>query len=321
MITPLQEKISKAIVNIFETGRVAGNYGAVVVAAGDRGHLSYGRSQTTLASGLLHRLIDRYCAAAGATFATELLPYLPRLEAIDLTLDHDLRLRSTLARAGDDPVMRRVQDDFFDDNFWRPALRFAASACKGQPLSTSLATTVVYDSVVHGSFKAIRDITNAGFSSPPDEKEWVRRYLATRRAWLAGHDNLLLRKTVYRMDELQKLVAADGWTLDLPFTLRGINLVAATFADAAAAVHGDPPERAAAHEAREIVLSPRSPFQTGTAVELLQHALVREGLLPAEAVDGIYGPLTVALVKLFQQRRGLKADGIVGPQTWLALDV
>jgi peptidoglycan hydrolase-like protein with peptidoglycan-binding domain len=55
-------------------------------------------------------------------------------------------------------------------------------------------------------------------------------------------------------------------------------------------------------------------------VELLQHALVREGLLPIDAVDGIYGPLTVALVKLFQQRKGLKADGVVGPQTWLALD-
>jgi murein L,D-transpeptidase YcbB/YkuD len=38
-------------------------------------------------------------------------------------------------------------------------------------------------------------------------------------------------------------------------------------------------------------------------------------------VDGIFGPLTEAAVKAFQQGNGLGADGIVGPLTWPKLVV
>ncbi len=41
---------------------------------------------------------------------------------------------------------------------------------------------------------------------------------------------------------------------------------------------------------------------------------------PALAVDGIFGPLTLARVRAFQQSKGLVVDGIVGPKTWAALD-
>jgi chitosanase len=74
MLTPLQKQTAQAIVNLFETSSAQGDYGAVTVIAGDTGHLSFGRSQTTLGSGNLHALLQRYCDNAGARFGPRLAP-------------------------------------------------------------------------------------------------------------------------------------------------------------------------------------------------------------------------------------------------------
>lgn len=57
----------------------------------------------------------------------------------------------------------------------------------------------------------------------------------------------------------------------------------------------------------------------GPEVENLQNALKRHGFDPGP-VDGDFGPRTQAAVTAFQQAKGLTADGVVGPQTWGALN-
>jgi hypothetical protein len=52
-------------------------------------------------------------------------------------------------------------------------------------------------------------------------------------------------------------------------------------------------------------------------VKLVQDRLVQFG--DAIAIDGDFGPATESAVRLFQTRRGLEADGIVGPVSWGAL--
>lgn len=52
--------------------------------------------------------------------------------------------------------------------------------------------------------------------------------------------------------------------------------------------------------------------QPGSYVKTLQEAL-------HVAVDGEFGPETLAAVKRFQSQHGLEVDGVVGPQTWAAL--
>lgn len=57
---------------------------------------------------------------------------------------------------------------------------------------------------------------------------------------------------------------------------------------------------------------------TGPAVVELQNRLQELGFM-LEA-DGMFGPVTQQRVRTFQQVNGLQVDGIVGPETWAALD-
>ena len=59
---------------------------------------------------------------------------------------------------------------------------------------------------------------------------------------------------------------------------------------------------------------------SGAAVETLQTRLNVWGANPALAVDGGFGPATLAAVKAFQTQQHLTVDGIVGAQTWAALN-
>jgi peptidoglycan hydrolase-like protein with peptidoglycan-binding domain len=52
-------------------------------------------------------------------------------------------------------------------------------------------------------------------------------------------------------------------------------------------------------------------------VQTLQYLLRARG--HNVTVDGIFGPVTAAAVRAFQQQEGLAIDGIVGPATWSAL--
>jgi peptidoglycan hydrolase-like protein with peptidoglycan-binding domain len=56
----------------------------------------------------------------------------------------------------------------------------------------------------------------------------------------------------------------------------------------------------------------------GWDVSVLQFLLARNGVSPGQ-VDGDFGPLTDSAVRRLQSRRGLLADGIVGPATRRAL--
>jgi peptidoglycan hydrolase-like protein with peptidoglycan-binding domain len=57
----------------------------------------------------------------------------------------------------------------------------------------------------------------------------------------------------------------------------------------------------------------------GHPVKTLQDLLNERG--SGLAVDGIFGPLTDAAVRAFQESSGLEVDGIVGPHTWSAVIV
>jgi peptidoglycan hydrolase-like protein with peptidoglycan-binding domain len=59
----------------------------------------------------------------------------------------------------------------------------------------------------------------------------------------------------------------------------------------------------------------------GSAVAAVQHNLRNAYGFKTLAVDGIFGPQTLAAVRSFQAKVKLPVDGIVGPTTWNALIV
>src|SRR5262249_50602790 len=130
----IQTATAVAIVNVFETGRVSGDYGGIAVMKGDKGHLSYGRSQASLGSGSLFKLLTDYCAHTNARFGPQLLPFLPRFQQCDISLDTDGAVRKLLKDASNDVVMQQTQDRFFSDRFLTPALQAAQRLGITQPL-------------------------------------------------------------------------------------------------------------------------------------------------------------------------------------------
>ena len=277
-----------------------GDYSAVNVLPGDTGHLSYGRSQVTLGSGTLYRMIQLYCSTPRAAFPL-LSSYLPRMQQRDFALDTDLTLRAFLQQAGQDRVMRTVQDQFFDANYWSPAVQSAANF----GISSALGTSVVYDSHVQGAWATVRDLTTAqcGALGVISENDWVSQYLNVRRDWLANNPNPALHPTVYRMDCFLSLIQDSTWDLALPINIRGVTIDEGTLVGAA-------PAR---------ILSLTVPPITGDDVRTVQRALIAAGA--DVLVDGVFGPQTQAAVEQFQQRQGLAADGIVDPATRSALGI
>ena len=297
-LTDTQVRAAQAIVNLFETSAVLGVYGQVTVIAGDTGHLTYGRSQTTLSTGNLHLMVQRYCAVPGARFAAPLEGYLARLQARDVALDHDAYLANLLRACADDPLMRDVQDEFFDEHYWKPALASAAHV----GVRSALGIAVVYDSTVHGSWEAIRDkvLHDAGPVSDLGEIAWIAAYIETRRSWLATSPRDDLRKCVYRMDAFGALAQAGHWGLALPLVVRGAEISTTTLA-------GMPPGCYDGPQPGTRPLALQAPMARGLDVRLMQLGLSRRSM--DVTADGVFGNGCVKALTAYQTAHGLPVTG------------
>jgi chitosanase len=285
----LQQTTARAIVNVFETGRILGNYAAVGVLKGDSGHLSYGRSQAALGSGALFQLLDGYCQKQSAKYAVQLQPYLPRLKSKDVTLDTDDALKALLKlSASDDPVMRLTQDQFFDGRYLAPACSDAAALRVVEPLGA----VVIYDSRIQGGWPLLKQ--RIGPVTSRGSKDWAQRYIAMRKAWLSSLAPPL-PSTVYRMDAFDSLMKLEKWNLDLPVTVHGVAITAEALA-------GDVPAQG---PSRTLRLA--TPYLRGSDVTALQQALEHNGC--PVTPDGIYGAFTAKLVEQWQRAHAIAEDG------------
>lgn len=216
-----KEKIQR-ILNVFETGKVDGDYGNVTIFAdGPKGmrQITYGKSQTT-EWGNLNKLIESYSKKNGK-HSDFFKPYLPKIGKISLV--NDQKLITELREAGRDPVMKEAQDEFFDEVYWKPAFEFFKDNGFTHPLSM----LVIYDSFIHSG--GILSFLRSRFPAKPpakggNEKQWIEQYLNVRHSWLANHQNKILRKTIYRTRNMLQAVVRNDWNLDRVFFANGVSV-------------------------------------------------------------------------------------------------
>ncbi len=213
ILTPGQKRVIEQVINAFETGSAEGNYADISVfhdGPNDRRQITYGRSQTT-EYGHLRELVTRYTDAQGAAFGGVLRPYLARIGHVPLVDDH--QFKEILEMAGEeDPVMKSVQDKFFEEAYFQPAQRWAEL----NGFTKALSMLVIYDSFIH-SGGILSSIRQRFPEYPPvkggDEEKWILQYVLARHDWLARHRKTVLHGTVYRTKCLRQQCDKGNWNL------------------------------------------------------------------------------------------------------------
>lgn len=225
-ITPEVHKKCIQTLNVFETGKSEGDYSNVSIYKDGGGgayyQITYGASQTTQ-DGNLDKLLYRYVDAAAddSAVAAMIQRCLPTKD--NRALYKNNSFIAALKRAGQEPLMQQLQDEFFDEVYFVPAYKWF----KENGFTLPLSMLVIYDSFIHSG--GILSFLRKRFSAVTpvkggDEKEWIQSYVDTRRSWLANHSNKVLRNTVYRMDTMLGCIKADNWMLEKAYKANGVTI-------------------------------------------------------------------------------------------------
>ena len=162
--------------------------------------------------GNLRKLVQMY-VDAGGRFAEDLRSFVPMIGVTALV--DDQRFIALLRRAGtEDPIMHRIQDLFFDEVYFQPALNWA----NRERFTRALSVLVIFDSFLHSG--SIRGDIRAMFQERTpahggNEMVWIHDYVKARHEWLANHHNPEVRPTIYRTRDLAREIARGNW--DLPW--------------------------------------------------------------------------------------------------------
>jgi chitosanase len=220
-LTSAQKSIIERVINCFETGKPEGDYGCISIYADgphDIRQITYGRSQTT-EFGNLRQLIQMYVDADGM-YSSALQPYADKIGS-EMLAD-DPTFKDLLRKAGrEDDIMNQIQDQFFDEAYFAPSMKWADDHKFTFPLSA----LVIYDSFIHSG--SILWIIRQMFpENPPDlggdEKKWIKAYVHARHVWLSQHRRPAVRASAYRIRDLEKEVDHGNWDLaQLPIMANG----------------------------------------------------------------------------------------------------
>ena len=216
-LTALQKETCIAIQNVLRTGNAFHDYSHTAQIEVGFGWLEYGISRATLGSGRLGCLMEAYCSVSETRIAEIAATFLPQVREPDYRLQDDQFFVEVLRDVGQDPVMQRIQRDDFERRAWRPS----QDACCRSGWVWPLTAAVVYDAFDFGGFSLTSRETMSSMENPKDvgEIEFMRAFVAVRRAWMLEQVDLGVECGEYRLYLWTRLHIADNWALALPITV------------------------------------------------------------------------------------------------------
>ena len=195
----------------------------------DRGVISYGKHQATLASNNLGRVLTHYWERSQSETAKELKQtYVERVADRDETLRNDSAFKLLLLSAAEELEMEAAQDAVFESNFYQPAVE----ELMRQGLRSPLALACLYDTRVQGGLAQIISATLERVSASTEEtseEAWLAIFLQIRLDRLFrladaadGRGESLhaqaLRNSAFRVEVLQGLLHAGNLPLEGEFS-------------------------------------------------------------------------------------------------------
>lgn len=138
-------RIAGDITGVFEGGKPG------TLNLYDRGIISYGKHQATLASGTLYPILKRYSELSSSPTAASMARFLDRVQRRDESLREDQEFIRLLRAAANEPEMNRAQDEEFARQYWAPAKRTAASF----NIKSALGHAILYDTRIQGGMDQV----------------------------------------------------------------------------------------------------------------------------------------------------------------------
>lgn len=237
-LTDQQEAVIDRWLSAVETGKPDGDYGNVTVLHDNPSggpQLTYGKHQTTESGRNLQKMVREYL---GRDSSYLIGPERDKLSffiaAPTYSLVRDSTLKAVLQKAGGDPAMQDVQNEFFLEHYMKPARQWAVSNGFKLPLSM----LVIYDSFIQSGsvpWWLRRRFREVPPSQGGDEKKWVSQYVDVRHQWLkywgdgVSRKSRAIRNSSYRTDALNIETDRGNWDLSmLPMRVNGITVVGGT---------------------------------------------------------------------------------------------
>ncbi|MDP4184858.1 MAG: chitosanase [Bacteroidota bacterium] len=213
-LSPKIMSLIREVLDAFDAGMVKANYDQVGVydeGPGREKVISYGRPQVTELYGL-NKLVENYVDANGV-YSQELKPYIPKIGNEPLWREQNFL--SLLSEAGkSDPIMRQLQNEFYEMQLLFPALKWAQSNGFALPLSA----LIICDSFTHSGGMPATLVVQVKEALPKqggDEMTWMIVYVEKRRKWLEKLPGGYRKKNQLRMDFLQNEIKRKNWMLEV----------------------------------------------------------------------------------------------------------